>query len=478
VSIALKYESQKLAYPYFAMSGLVFFLQIALGLLAAAQFIWPQVMLDLVPFNISKAVHVNCLVVWLLMGFMGMTYYMTPLETEREIYSKKLALGQFWVLSLSAVALVVGYIFDGITGHQFNVLFLGTGIFNEGREYINAPRWADIVIIGVILVYLFNVAMTYFKGKKTDTMLMLIIGQFCLAVAYLPGVFFSESISADLFWRWWVIHYWVEGSWELIASAVLCFLLMTLLKAPRRAMERWMWLEVALVMLTGLPGIGHHFFWIGTPSVWLWVGSIFSALEPIPLLIMVWDAFRHSAEYSRNITNRPALYWTVGHALFNFVGAGLWGVIHTLAPVNAWTHGTQMTVAHGHLAFFGAFAMLIIGCWYVALPSLQGVKDELAWDQSRGMKAFWWMNISMCTMTLVLTGAALVQVYLERVIGMDFVTVKMQYNMVFWVLRFATGLTFLWGCVYLWMDLFKLAPAKQGPAHEPRVAGAPAQPTP
>jgi nitric oxide reductase subunit B len=84
----------------------------------------------------------------------------------------------------------------------------------------------------------------------------------------------------------------------------------------------------------------------------------------------------------------------------------------------------------------------------------------------------------MCTMTLVLTGAALVQVYLERVIGMDFVTVKMQYNMVFWVLRFATGLTFLWGCVYLWLDLFKLAPAKQGPAHEPRVAGAPAQPTP
>lgn len=477
MSLEIKYESQKLAYPYFAMSGLVFFLQLALGLVAAAQFIWPQLMLQVMPFNISKEIHVNCLVVWLLLGFMGMTYYMTPLETEREIHSPFLAKLQFGVLSLSAVILVVGYLFDGATGHQFNNLFLDTGILSEGREYLEAPRWADLIIVAMVLVYLFNVGMTYLKGKKTDTMLMTVIGQLCLAVAYLPGIFFSESISADLFWRWWVIHYWVEGSWELIASAILCFLLVKTLKAPRRAMERWMWLEVALVMLTGLPGIGHHFFWIGTPSVWLWVGSIFSALEPVPLLIMVWDAFRHSQEYSRHITNRPALYWTVGHALFNFVGAGLWGVIHTLAPVNAWTHGTQMTVAHGHLAFFGAFAMLIIACWYVALPSLQGFTDELAWDQSRGMKGFWWLTISMCAMTLVLTGAALVQVYLERVIGMDFVTVKSQYNIIFWGLRLATGLTFIWGCVYIWLDLIKLAPARQA-LHEPGIAAAPAQPTP
>lgn len=476
MALAVKYESQRLAYPFFAFSGFVFGLQILFGLLAAAQFVWPQLGLGTIPFNISKEVHANTLVVWLLLGFMGMTYYMTPLETEREVWSTKLAWIQFGTLAFASVALVAGYVFDGFTGHAYNFTFLGTGIFSEGREYIEAPRWADIVIVGVMLMYLFNVAMSYWKGTRTDIMLMMIVGQLCLAVAYLPGMIPTTLMSEDLWWRWWVIHYWVEGSWELIASAILCFLLMTLLKAPRRAMERWMWLEVALVMLTGLPGIGHHFFWIGTPSMWLWIGSIFSALEPVPLLLMVWDAFRHAQEYERSITNRPAIYWTVGHALFNFVGAGLWGVIHTLAPVNAWTHGTQMTVAHGHLAFFGAFAMLIIACWYVALPTLQGVQNELAWDQRRGMRAFWWMNISMCTMTLVLTGAALVQVYLERVVGMDFVTVKMQYNWFFWVMRLATGFTFLWGCTYLWRDLWKLAPARV--SDHGSGGGVPAHPIP
>lgn len=476
MSLEIKYQSQRLAYPFFIMSGLVFGIQIVIGLLAAAQFIWPQLMLELLPFNISKTLHANTLIVWLLLGFMGITYYMTPLETEREIFSPLLAKIQFGVLSFSAVLLVVLYIFDGATGHAYNVQFLGTGLLNEGREYIEAPRWADIIIVACILMYLFNVGMTYLKGKKTDVMMMLVLGQAMMAVAYLPSMIATPSLSEDLWWRWWIIHYWVEGTWELIASAVLCFLLMKTLKAPRRAMERWMWLEVALVMLTGLPGIGHHFFWIGTPAMWLWIGSIFSALEPIPLLIMVWDAFRHSQEYQSHITNRPALYWTVGHALFNFVGAGLWGVIHTLAPINAWTHGTQMTVAHGHLAFYGAFAMLVIASWYVAMPSLQGVSHELAWDQGRGMKAFWWMTISMCVMTLILTGAALVQVYLERVVGMDFVTVKMQYNWVFWIFRFASGVTFLWGCVYLWQDLIKLAPAKVTSGHRP--ATAPAQPTP
>ncbi|HEY9724373.1 MAG TPA: cbb3-type cytochrome c oxidase subunit I [Oscillatoriaceae cyanobacterium] len=476
MSLEIKYDSQRVALPYFRMSGFVFGVQILLGLLAAAQFIWPQFMLSVVPFNISKEIHVNALLIWLLMGFMGITYYMTPLETEREIHSPLLAKIQFWAVSILTVTLVVLYLFDGATGHRFNVPFLGTGVLSEGREYIEAPRWADLLIVGSILAYLYNVGMTYLKGKKTDIMLMLLVGQICLAVAYLPGILSVDDISQDLFWRWWVIHYWVEGSWELIASAILCFLLMVTLKAPRRAMERWMWLEVALVMLTGLPGIGHHFFWIGTPSIWLWVGSIFSAMEPIPLLVMVWDAFRHSQEYARHISNRPALYWTVGHALFNFVGAGLWGVIHTLSPINAWTHGTQMTVAHGHLAFFGAFAMLIVASWYVAMPSLQGFTDPLAWDQGRGMRAFWWMTIAMCSMTLVLTGAAIVQVYLQRVLGMDFVTVKMQYNMIFWVLRLGTGAGFLWGCTYLWRDLFHLAPTRGVGGSQAVIA--PAQPTP
>ena len=168
-----------------------------------------------------------------------------------------------------------------------------------------------------------------------------------------------------------------------------------------------MYVEVGLVMFTGILGTGHHYYWIGTPSYWLWIGGIFSSLEPIPLLVMVWDAFRTTRE-TRNVTNKAGLYYTVAHAIFNFVGAGLMGVIHTLPQVNKWTHGTQITTAHGHLAFYGAYVLLVLAMIYVTLPAIRGVKE---FNPSRAFQSFWWMTISMVFIVLTIAGANMVQTY-------------------------------------------------------------------
>lgn len=453
----MRYESQKVSYYYFAFAGLVFFLQLLFGLVGALQYFKPDLFLNFMPFNVTRTIHINTLVVWLLMGFMGATYYIVPEEADSELYSLNLARFQFWLLSIGAIIVVLGYLFDGVTSHRFNVEFLGSGIFNEGREYIEAPRWVDIVIIIGVLVFLFNVVMTTLKAKRvTNTLGVLLAGLVGLAIMYLPGVVFQPNISKDQFWWWWVVHYWVEGTWEVIGGAVLAFMLMKLTGVRREVVEKWMFVEVGLVLGTGIWGMGHHYFWIGTPSYWLWIGSIWSAMEPVPLLIMVWDAFRTTRETRTPIANKPALYWTVGHALLNFIGAGLFGVVHTLAPINKWTHGTQVTPAHGHLAFYGAYVMLVISMAYIALPNLAGVKD---YDINRGMKAFWWMTISMSLMALDLMGAGIVQVYMERMAGIDYTTVKMTYNQLFFILRFLFGLTFLWGAIYFFLDLIKLQPA-------------------
>ncbi len=448
--MSIKYESQKIAQNFFTFAVLLFLVQVLVGLIAAVQFMRPDFFI--LNFNVIKTLHINALIVWLLAGLMGATYYVIPEESESELWSLPLAKLQFWATVVTITLVVLGYIWAGLNP-QANTTIFGTLTLNEGRKYIEAPRWADDLIVVSVLLFIFNCFMTVYKTKRwTGIQGVLLGGLTFLALMYLPGMFYMKSMVKDQFWWWWVVHLWVEGAWEIIAGALLAFMLMKVIGARREVLEKWMYLEVGMVMFTGILGTGHHYYWIGTPSYWLWVGGIFSSLEPIPLLIMVWDAFRTTRE-ARKVTNKAGLYYTVAHAIFNFVGAGLWGVIHTLPQVNKWTHGTQITTAHGHLAFYGAYVLLVMSMIYVTLPAIRGVKE---YDSSRALQSFWWMTISMIFIVLTTTGAGMVQTYMERLMGLDYVAVKTTYNLWFWILRAIFGVGFLVGVLIFVYDYFTL----------------------
>jgi nitric oxide reductase subunit B len=447
----MKYKSHQIAQNFYIAAVLLFLVQVIVGIVGALQFIWPDFFI--LNFNTVRTLHINALVVWLLMGMMGATYYVIPEESETELWSIPLAQLQFWATVIAVTAVVVGYIIMGLNP-QTNIEVFGTRLLNEGREYIEAPRWADILIVISVLLFLFNCIMTVLKTKKYTAVQGVLLGGLAfLALMYLPGMFYTKSMVKDQFWWWWVVHLWVEGSWELIAAALLAFMLHKLLGADVKILAKWMYIETGLVLFTGILGLGHHYYWIGTPKYWLWVGGFFSSLEPIPLLLMVWDAFRTTRETRGVVPNRIGLYLTVAHAIFNFVGAGLWGVIHTLPQVNQWTHGTQITTAHGHLAFYGAYVLLIVAMMYVTLPSIKGVKE---FNQSRGFQSFWWMTISMIFIVITITGAGMVQTYLERLLGLDYVTVKAGYNLWFWIFRAIFGVGFLVGVLILVIDILTL----------------------
>jgi nitric oxide reductase subunit B len=448
--MTMQYKSQKMAQNFYTFAILLFLVQVLVGVIGAVQFIWPDFFI--LKFNIIKTLHVNALVVWLLSGLMGATYFVVPEESQTEIWSWPLAQFQFWATVVTITVVVLGYIWMGLNP-QANITVFGTLILNEGREYIEAPRWADILIVISVLTFLFNMFMTMMKTKKwTGIQGVLMVGLLFLALMYLPGTIYTKSMVKDQFWWWWVVHLWVEGAWEIIAGALLAFMLMKTIGAKRQVLEKWMYIEVGLVMFTGILGTGHHYYWIGTPNYWLWVGGFFSALEPVPLLLMVWDAFRTTRE-ARNVTNKAGLFYTVAHAIFNFVGAGLWGLVHTLPQVNQWTHGTQITTAHGHLAFYGAYVLLVISMIYVTLPSIRGIKE---YDPSRAYAAFWWMTVSMVFITMTLTGAGMVQVYMERLMGLDYEAVKASYNLWFWIFRAIFGVGFLVGVSIFVVDYFTL----------------------
>jgi nitric oxide reductase subunit B len=448
--MTLKYQSQKIAQYFYTFAVVLFLVQVLVGIIAAIQFINPDIFI--LNFNTIRTLHINALVVWLLAGLMGATYYVVPEESETEVWSYPLALFQFWATVVAITLVVLGYIWMGFDP-QANRTVMGTQLLNEGREYIEAPRWADGLIVVSVLLFLFNMFMTMWKTKKwTGIQGVLLGGLVFLALMYLPGMFYTKNMIKDQFWWWWVIHLWVEGSWEVIAGALLAFMLMKTIGAKREVLEKWMYIEVGLVLFTGILGTGHHYYFIGTPKYWHWIGGFFSSLEPVPLLLMVWDAFRTTRE-ARNVTNRPGLFYTVAHAIFNFVGAGLWGIIHTLPQVNQWTHGTQITTAHGHLAFYGAYVLLVISMIYVTMPAIRGVKE---YDPGKAYASFWWMTISMVFIVLTITGAGMVQVYMERLMGLDYVAVKTTYNLWFWILRAIFGVGFLVGVAIFVVDFFTL----------------------
>jgi len=436
------YRTQKVAYWYFAVAALLLLLQVLDGLVIAAQYIWPDLFVSFFPFNVGRTFHLNLLVLWLVLGFMGATYYVVPEETDQELFSPALAYVQLVILTLTGVAALVGF----VAANFHPSLWL-----TEGREYIEAPRWADWLIVLGVGIFAVNNGITILRRRRpvTATVGILSLGLVGLAVMYLFGMKFLSNVTVDQFFWWWVIHLWVEGSWELIAGALMAFLMVRLTGVDREVVEKWLYVEVGLVLFTGLVGTGHHYYWIGTPRYWLLIGGLFSALEPVPIGLMVFDAWRMTRHAARPHPNRVAWTWAVGSVITHFLGAGVWGFVHTLPQINKWTHGTQITPAHGHFAFYGAYATLVIALAYFIIPQLKEAVAKM--NPARGIAAFWMTTGGVVGMVIALTVAGIIQVYLHRMAGLDFMVVKTEYLRFWFVSRLIFGgLAVLGVLLYTW----------------------------
>lgn len=432
----MRFQSQKVAYWFFATCMLLLSLQIVYGFIMGFARIGMDGLHDYIPFNTARATHTNLLVVWLLTGFMGAAYYIIPEESDRELYSVKLAYIQLvsWV--------VVGVI--AIIGFHFN--------WWEGRKFLEIPRPLDYLVVVNVLTFLFNIAMTIWAAKKrSTTQLVLFFGLLCAALLYLPGMIYFDNQTIDSYFRWWVVHLWVEGVWELIMGGILSFLLIKLTGVDREVIEKWLYVVVGLTFLSGILGTGHHYYWIGTPKYWLMVGGIFSALEPLAFLGMAIWALNMYRKKGKNHPNKIALYWTLGSAMMSFIGAGFLGFAHTWPSVNQWTHGTLITAMHGHLAFWGAYAMLVLAVISYAMPNLTGRK---LFTGMSGYLAFWASNIGMLGMTGALAVAGITQVYLERKLGMDFLVVQKEIEFHFIGMLLAATL-FTVGITYFIVDFIR-----------------------
>lgn len=442
----MQFKSQAVAKPYFIAAIGLFVGQILFGLILGLQYVLGDFLFPAIPFNVARMVHTNLLIVWLLFGFMGGAYYMIPEESETELFSPKLALLMFWVFLVAGALTIVGYL---TVPYATLAAMTGNNILETmGREFLEQPLPTKVGIVIVALVFLFNITMTVLKGKKTSISIVLLVGLWGLAVFFLFSFYNPVNVVLDKFFWWWTVHLWVEGVWELILGSFLAFVLIKTTGVDREVIEKWLYVIVTLTLITGIIGTGHHYFWIGTPEYWQWWGSIFSALEPIPFFAMTVFAFNMVNRRRREHPNKAAVLWALGTGVMSFLGAGVWGFLHTLAPVNFYTHGTQITAAHGHMAFYGAYAMVNLMMISYAMPILRGRAANSNKSQVLEMWSFWLMTVAMVFITLFLTAAGILQVWLQRVSDtpVPFMVAQEKISMFYWMREWA-GVFFLIGLI-------------------------------
>ncbi|MCK5077312.1 MAG: cbb3-type cytochrome c oxidase subunit I, partial [Calditrichia bacterium] len=216
-----------------------------------------------------------------------------------------------------------------------------------------------------------------------------------LVVAFFGcGLFYGRETHITIvdFWRWFVVHLWVEGVFELFGVAVIALFLTTLGLVSKKSAVKVGYLTAILVFSSSIMGTAHHYFWYGGPSYWLALGSVFSSLEIIPLILLVtraWMEYKSVNDAGIDFPYRWPLFFLIASSFWNFLGAGVFGFIINLPIINYYEHGTYLTSNHAHTALFGVYGMLSISLLLFTWRSL--VKDEY-WDDRIIKLSFWGLN--------------------------------------------------------------------------------------
>ncbi len=359
------------------------------------------------PFNFLRDVHIQSAIVWIGLSWIGAALFLAPAISGGEPRGQGFLVDLlFWVTLFIVVGALVGN-YLGIMGYIHEGWFW---FGNQGLSYIQLGRAWQIgffagLLIWSVLVFRalwptrakLTVATWQFWSGRIRLEHLLWASTVNIAVLYIFGMIpltgIEKSFTITDFWRWWVVHLWVEQSFEFFAAAISAYLLMAVGLVSRQLAERSVYFELILIFLGGVLGTGHHLYWAGGPDVWVPLGSMFSFIEVLPLVLLVIEAIQHHRLIKAHGEFKYGLAYTyiIGAAFWNFVGAGVFGGGTLNAPlVNYYEHGTFLTLNHAHTALFGAFGLLGIGLIYFCLRYVAA--DKHPFGEKVGQWAFWLYN--------------------------------------------------------------------------------------
>ncbi len=405
--------SQKRVWKYFLVVAALLLVQIAAGTIMAHSYYDRTSFYGIAvnawfPFNFLRDVHIQAPIAWIGLSWIGAALFLAP-----AIAGGQEAKGQHWLVDLLfwATLLVVA---GALIGDYLGIMgVIDRGWFwfgNQGLSYIQLGRFWQIGFFAGLALWSFLVmralwpsaarwwrAAGQFWSGRIRLEHLIWASTINIAVLYVFGMIpltgIEKSFTLTDFWRWWVVHLWVEQSFEFFAAAMSAYLLMALGLVSRKLAERATYFEIILIFLGGVIGTGHHLYWAGGPSIWVPMGSMFSFIEVLPLVLLIIEAINHYRliRAHQEFKYRLAYTYVIGAAFWNFVGAGVFGGGTLNAPlVNYYEHGTFLTLNHAHTALFGAFGELAIGLIYFCLRYIHA--ERPAFNEKLGLWAFWLYN--------------------------------------------------------------------------------------
>lgn len=398
------FRSQHLSYKYALCAYLLFGLQGLVASGGAIDLLFPDLP-NPIPFASGRAFHLNVSIYWPLIGMIGAIHFFFSQEAEREFHSLKLITMNFWMLT-------------GTLGLILGSLLLG---FNEGREYLEAIWPLKLATAVCTVVLFFNLLMTYLAygvPRKRATLISIVTGSASLILFYIPNIVYYSHPTMDEIAKFLVVHVWEEMSLELIGTGVLAALLIQITKVERKAVETAIYLDITFAALAGIVATGHHYYWIGVPAYWLWVGGIFSGIQVLPAVILLYTTIKSVTFknfFCLSYRNKITLALIGSSTFYHIFGAGFLGFLMAYPPLNRYVHGTYITSAHSHLALFGVFGFLVLAvCFHILFAEILLTKKMYG----RCLWAILFLNAGLLTMGLGLLIAGGLQAYCWRVIGL------------------------------------------------------------
>ena len=403
--------SMRATAKYFWVVMALFLVQILLGAITAhyqveGQEAYGFALADVLPYSLTRTWHTQLAVLWIATAWLGMGLYIGPAISGHEPKFQRLGVNFLWVCLL--VIVVGSFVGQWLAVMQKLGLDKNFWFGHQGWEYVDLGRfWQAFLFVGLLLwLTLVGRALWPAMRKGTESrsiVILLFLSVVAIGIFYAAGLMWGEHTHLSMveYWRWWVVHLWVEGFFEVFAVAVMSFLFVKLglLRGKSATINV---LFATIVYLTGgVLGMFHHLYFAGTTTAAVALGASVSALEVVPLALIGLEAYEtwgHSRATPWMARYRWPILFFLAVSFWNLVGAGLFGFLINTPIALYYMQGLNLTPLHGHTALFGVYGMLGIG---LMLFCLRGLRPQMRWPEGLLRGAFWAMNIGLALMALL-----------------------------------------------------------------------------
>jgi nitric oxide reductase subunit B len=408
---ATQFPSQKATLKYFWIVSILLLVQVIMGVITAHYGVEGHAFYgiplgDWLPYSISRTWHVQIAIFWIATSWLATGLYYAPAISGAEPRFQRLGVNFLF----SALLVIVA---GSLAGQWMGVmqklgLIQNFWFGHQGYEYVDLGRFWQIFLLVGLVIWLVLMGRAIWpalkqKSESRNLLAMFLISSIAIALFYGAGLMWGRqtNLAVAEYWRWWVVHLWVEGFFEVFAAVITAFLFVRLNIVKASTATTAVLFSTVVFLAGGILGTFHHLYFTGTPTAIMALGATFSALEVVPLVLMGFEAY-DNLKISKMAAWSKAYKWPIycfiAVAFWNLVGAGIFGFLINPPIALYYMQGLNTTAVHGHTALFGVYGMLGIG---LMLFVLRDMDKSVVWKDKWIKFAFWTINIGLVTMVLL-----------------------------------------------------------------------------